>query len=135
LKFKVDDENGKPTAYEGSGTATFVHLQGKVLFLYVHAEKSALQWCRDESRRWADAIIAANPSTGEIAAREKRSSRSGFNWNKVLTNGLIGAVIGGIVGGLNALRKRKQRKAGQRKNRWLESDFSRQERRAPGTEG
>jgi len=112
LKFRANDESGKPTVFEGSATATFVHLQGKVLFLYVNAEKSALQWCRNESQRWADAIIAANPSTGEIAAREERSSRSGFNWNKVLTNALIGAVIGGIVGGLNVLRKRKQKKTG-----------------------
>ena len=80
-----------------------------MLFLYINAEKSALQWGRDESQRWADSIIAANPSTGEVAAREKRSSRSGFNWNKVLKNALIGAIVGGIVGGLNVLRKRKQK--------------------------
>jgi hypothetical protein len=108
LKFRVDDENGKPAVFEGVATGTFVHLQGKVLYLYVNAEKSALRWCREESQRWADAIIAANPSTGEIAAREKTSSRSGINWSKVLKNAIIGAVVGGVIGGLNVLRKKRR---------------------------
>jgi hypothetical protein len=110
LKFKVNDENGRPKVIEGVATATFVHVQGKVLFLYVYAEKSALQWCRDQAQRWAEAIIAANPSAGDIAKRE-RSSRRGFNWGKVGKNAVIGAVVGGIIGGLNVLRKRRQNKA------------------------
>jgi hypothetical protein len=40
LKYKANDEDGKPSVYEGVVTATFVHVQGKVLFLYANAEKS-----------------------------------------------------------------------------------------------
>jgi len=109
LKYKVDDENGRPLVFEVVGTATFVHVQGKVLFLYIYAEKSALQWCREQAQRWAEAIMAANPSTGDIATRE-RSRRRGFDWGKVGKNALIGAVIGGIIGGLNVWRKRKGNK-------------------------
>jgi hypothetical protein len=103
LKLKANDEGGKPSVYEGVVTATLVHLQGKVLFLYVNAEKSGLDWCRSESRNWANTVIAANPSVGEIAARE--SKRSGFDWNELF----IAGVVGGIIGALSWVFRKKNR--------------------------
>ncbi|MCI0748799.1 MAG: hypothetical protein L0Y58_25615 [Verrucomicrobia subdivision 3 bacterium] len=108
LKYKINDEQGKPSILEGVVTTTFVHIQGKVLFLYVNAEKSGLEWSRSESRKWADTVIAANPSTGDVAARESQSSGSGFDWNKVITKAIVGAVIGGLVGGLTYVFRKKR---------------------------
>jgi hypothetical protein len=108
LKYKINDKEGNPTDLEGVVTATFVHLRGKVLFLYVNAEKSGLDWCRSESRKWADSVIAANPSTGDIAARESEPSRTGFDWSKVFGTAIAGAIIGGIVGALGYLFKKKK---------------------------
>lgn len=109
LAYQFNDENGKSSTNEGVVTATFVHLRGKVLFLYVYAEKDALEWCRTEARKWTDAIIAANPSVGEVAFRENRKPRSGLDWSQAFTTGLIGAVIGGIYGTIRYAFKRKKR--------------------------
>jgi len=108
LKYKVNDEDGKPSVFEGVVTATFVHIQGKVLFLYANAEKSGLDWCRSESQKWADTVIAANPSTGDIAVRESRPSRTGFDWSKVFGKAVAGAIIGGIVGALGYVFRKKK---------------------------
>jgi hypothetical protein len=108
LKYKVNDEAGKPSVFEGVVTATFVHIQGKVLFLYANAEKSGLDWCRSESRKWADTVISANPSTGDIAVRESRPSRTGFDWSKVFGKAIAGAIIGGIVGALGYVFRKKK---------------------------
>lgn len=108
LKYKVNDEDGKPSVFEGVVTATLVHIQGKVLFLYANAEKSGLDWCRSESQKWADTVIAANPSTGDIAVRESRPSRTGFDWSKVFGKAVAGAIIGGIVGALGYVFRKKK---------------------------
>jgi len=107
VKYKINDEEGKPSFFEGIVTATLVHVQGKVLFLYVNAEKSGLDWCRTESRKWADAVIAANPSTGDIAARESKPSQGDFDWDKIFVKGILGAIMGGILGIIGYLSKRR----------------------------
>jgi RNA polymerase subunit RPABC4/transcription elongation factor Spt4 len=107
VKYKINDEEGKPSFFEGIVTATLVHVQGKVLFLYVNAEKSGLDWCRTESSKWADAVIAANPSTGDIAARESKHSQGDFDWDKIFVKGTLGAIMGGILGIIGYLSKRR----------------------------
>jgi len=97
LKYKVNDKNGTPVDFEGVVTATFVHLRGKVLFLYTNAEKAGLEWTRMESRRWVDAIIAANPSIGDVATREARAPKSGVDWGDVATSAIIGGIIGAVA--------------------------------------
>jgi hypothetical protein len=57
---------------------------------------------------WADAVIAANPSTGDIAVRESRPSRTGFDWSKVFGKAIAGAIIGGIVGALGYVFRKKK---------------------------
>lgn len=98
VRYNTSDEQGKSSVIEGVVTSTFVHLQGKVLFLYAHADKDSVEWSQSQSQKWADSIIAANPSTEDIAAREGGSSQLGFDWNRVLKKALIGAIIGGIIG-------------------------------------
>jgi len=60
VKYGSSDENGRPSVYVGVVTTTIVHLNGKVLTLMSIAEKSALQWSRAESRKWANMVVAAN---------------------------------------------------------------------------
>ncbi len=107
VKYKINDEEGKPSSFEIIGTSTIVHVQGKVLFLYVNAEKSGLDWCRSESRKWADAVIAANPSTGDIAARESKPFQDDFDWEKIFVKGFLVAIMGGILGIIGYLSKRR----------------------------
>jgi hypothetical protein len=108
VKFNMQDAQGKTVSHEGVVTATFVHVRGKILFLYSTAEKSALAWSKDQARKWSDAVIAANPSTGAIATAESAVPRSGFDWGKVAEKGAIGAGIGAVLGLIvHFLRKRK----------------------------
>jgi hypothetical protein len=101
-------ESGKPSNIEGVVTVSFVHLKGKVLFLYANAEKSGLEWSRAESKKWANTIIAENPSMGNVALREAAAAKHGFNWTSVGKNAILGAVIGGIIG-IFRMRNRKGR--------------------------
>jgi hypothetical protein len=116
--FKVNhnDDEGKSVVTERVATCTIVHVQGKVLFLYSKAEKSGLDWCRAESRKWADAVIVANPSTGDIAARESKPARKRFDWSKVFLKGIAGAVgfvvLGGIVEAVRYVSKKMKGQQG-----------------------
>lgn len=109
-KVNVKDENGKSSIYEEASTVTLVHLQGKVLFLYVFSEKKGLDWSRTESQKWADTVMAANPSVGAVAIREASSSRSGFDWSKVGSGTLAGAFAGLIIGTIGYVFKKARRK-------------------------
>lgn len=107
-KYQINDLSGKPEIFEGVVTATFVHVRGKVLYLYVNTEKKALEWSRTAAKAWAEQVIAANPSTGDTVERENKASKRGFDWNQVGTKALIGAVVGVLVAGVAALFRKKQ---------------------------
>lgn len=59
-KYSVNDENGRPAPFVATLTATFVHVEGKVLFLYCYGGEDDLEWTRDISKAWAEAILASN---------------------------------------------------------------------------
>ncbi len=44
-----------------SVTSTSLYVNQRVLFLYVYGGKDDLEWTRDQSRDWANAILSANP--------------------------------------------------------------------------
>lgn len=111
LKYNVNGADGKPVPFEGVVTATFVHVKGKVLFLYANAEKSGLEWSRVESKKWAAMVVAANPSAGNVAVEEARPQRSGIDWSEVARKGLIGGIIGGIIGLIGYFTKKKPAKS------------------------
>ena len=109
LNFNVDDGAGNIEPVESASTVTFVHVKGKMLMLYVYAEKSGLEWSRAAAKAWSDQIIAQNPSDAAEAAQEAKH-RSGFDWNSVLRSGIIGAIVGGLGGLLMVLFKKKKPK-------------------------
>lgn len=59
-KYSVNDENGRPVPYIATLTATFVHVKGKILFLYCYGDEDDLEWTREVSRTWANSILASN---------------------------------------------------------------------------
>lgn len=107
-KYGMTDLDGNPTTFEASITATFVHVKGKIVFLYAVGEKVDLQWTREASQAWAAAVVAANPSTGPVAEAERRPSRRGFDWGQVLKYAVIGAAVGGLIGAAIQLSRRKR---------------------------
>ena len=109
VKYNANVENGKPSVIEAVCTTTFLHLRGKVLFLYAYAEKPGLGWTRSGSERWADSIMAANPSVEASTGGEASSVGPGFNWGKVAQKALAGAIIGAIFGGVGYMFKKSRK--------------------------
>lgn len=99
IKYKANDESGKQISSVSVVTATFIHVKGKVLFLYASAEEGGLQWSRDISEQWSNAVIAANPSDVQSSVKEViPSAVTGIDWGKVGANTLGGAIIGLVIG-------------------------------------
>jgi len=107
VTYDLTDAAGKATNLAGVVTATFLHVRGKVLFLYVNGSEKDLEWTRATARSWAAAVIAANPSDARTLAEENRRSR-GFDWSRVGRSALIGAGIGGVIAVILQLSKRKK---------------------------
>lgn len=73
-KYDMMNENGNPAPFVAGGKATFVHVKGKVLFLYTYAEESGLEWSKQASQEWADAVVAANSSDHQATVKEALST-------------------------------------------------------------
>jgi hypothetical protein len=94
VKYNMNDASGNPASYVAVLTATFVHVKSKVLFLY----SSGLEWSRELSKQWADAVVAANPSDLQSSIKESLPSAvTGIDWSKVGAKAVAGAFIGLIV--------------------------------------
>ena len=79
-----------------SATSLVLHVQDKVLFLYVYAAKDDLEWTRATAAAMSDSIIAANPLTDD--ARRAIERPGGFDWGAVLTKALVAALFAGLFG-------------------------------------
>lgn len=64
VKYNMADKDGKPAEFVAAVTMTYVHVEDKFLILVTSAGISDLEWSRTASRKWVDAVIAANPSGG-----------------------------------------------------------------------
>ena len=90
-----------------SATATYVNVAGKVLFLYCYGPQGELEWTRNASKSWVDQIMNSNSKPPASS-----SGSRGWDWNKVIEKGIVGAVTGGlialIIGALSIFKKRKK---------------------------
>lgn len=99
VKYSMNDAAGNPAPFIAVVTATFTHVKGKVLFLYSYAEEAGLEWSQEASKRWASAVVAANPSDFQSSVKEfLPSAVTGIDWGKVGAKAVAGAFIGLIVG-------------------------------------
>lgn len=97
-KYEMKDQQGNTVPFVVVVTATIAHVKGKLLFLYSYAEESSLEWSKDASKQWAEAIIAANPSDEQTALKEAQTaSVVNIDWDKVGDKAIEGGIIGGIV--------------------------------------
>jgi len=89
-----------------AGTATFLNASGVVLFLYGYAPENELQWTRDASMNWAENVMASN---SQPPAKSPRGA--GFDKDKAMEKGIIGAITGGLaallIGIIVALKRKK----------------------------
>jgi len=98
VRYDMNDKEGGPAQFVAVVTSTFVHVRGKVLFLYSYAEESGLDWSRQASRHWASAVVEANPSDFQASISEAMPSAiSRFDWEKVGVHAVAGAFIALII--------------------------------------
>jgi hypothetical protein len=109
VKYDMNDPAGNPAPYVAVVTASFTHVKGKVLFLYSYAEETGLEWSRETSKQWANAVIAANPSDLQTSVKESLPSTvTGMDWRGVGAKAVGGAIIGLILGLIGwAVNRRK----------------------------
>lgn len=60
MKSDIVAESGQSFSEVNAATTTFVHVRGRLLFLYVNGSKDDLEWTRARSKEWAMAVLAAN---------------------------------------------------------------------------
>lgn len=109
VKYDMVDELGNPAPFVSVVTATFVHIKGKILFLYSYAEESDVEWSRNASKQWAEDLIRLNPLTNQDTFSENAPSViTGIDWGNVLLKAIAGAAIGLFIGLLSWARNRKK---------------------------
>lgn len=97
-QYRMNDEFGDPFDFIVTVTATFVHVNGRVLFLYAYGAEDDLAWTREAAKAWAADIIAANPQAARAGVSSARTG-GGFNWAKIIAAGVLGGIVV-LIGGL-----------------------------------
>lgn len=82
-----------------SNTTTLLYVNHRILFLYVYGGKDDLEWTREQSKSWANAILGANPESAQLAQSIRTSDhRSGIDWGRVAGKAIVGGILALIVG-------------------------------------
>lgn len=89
-------EDGTPFTFTVSCTAAMVHVNGKIIYVYVYGGEEDGQWTRQTNAQWVDAILALNPTAEIIVPGKEREPW----WRSAVRFGVVGGLIGGIVGGI-----------------------------------
>lgn len=87
--------NGRVENVPIAVTMNVVDVRGKALFLYVYGDGQDLEWTRRAAHDWAEAVFAANPSTGTVESTHPFGG-GGFDFGKMLGKIVAGALIAGI---------------------------------------
>ena len=97
-QYQMNDEFGEPFDFIVTVTATFVHVNGRLLFLYAYGGEDDLAWTREAAKAWTADIIAANPQSARAGVSSAGRS-GGFNWAKIIAAGVLGGIVV-LIGGL-----------------------------------
>ncbi|MCL2872256.1 MAG: hypothetical protein FWF41_04660 [Betaproteobacteria bacterium] len=106
IKYGFNNPSGKASAETTAATIAFVHIKGKILFLYSFGEENDIEWSRNASKQWSTAVISANPGNSLTLINEA----TGFNWGEIAANGIRGAIWGLIVYAIMVLIKRRRKR-------------------------
>lgn len=110
VKYDMKDENGNPSPFVSVVTTTFIHIKGKVLFMYSYADESSLEWSKMMSAEWTKKTVKANPSDLEYSIKESLPAPiSRIDWAQVGVKALAGAFIGLIIGLISWLVNRNKK--------------------------
>lgn len=98
-KYQLTDKNGEVTTSDVTMTTTFLLVKGRLFTLNAYGEVDALEWTREASKDWADAILAANPPDETSIAIESGAAKSQqpIDWLRLLVTSLVGAALWGVI--------------------------------------
>jgi len=88
-------ESGEDFSEVVSATSSLVYVNRRLMFLYVYGDKNDLEWTQSISKAWAESIVASNTES-EIRTSSQQTSR-GFNWDRVLSKGIGGAISAAFI--------------------------------------
>ena len=97
-----------------AASATFIHVSGKILFLYSYGAKEDLEWTRTAAKTWAEDSMKANVSKSiskpntVYKQNSKLVTNSGYDWERLMNKSIIG-VVGGLLILLFLFFKKKKR--------------------------
>ncbi len=103
IKSGLTAEGGTNQMMVCGGALVLVNYQ--LLFMYSYSQyrdESDRRWVEQATSAWADAVRAANPDDPKVAA----TASSGWG-HGVLRTALIGAIIGGLVGLIGSLLRKR----------------------------
>lgn len=96
-QYRMNDEDGEPFDFIVTVTATFVHVNGRVLFLYAYGSEDDLDWTREAAKAWTADIIAANPQAARAGMSATRRG-AGFDWTRIIAVGVLGGIVMLVAG-------------------------------------
>ena len=92
---------GQQLDYVMAGATSFIWINGRILYAYVYSlynSSGDLDWVRTASSRWVDKIQIANfDQAASTRADSRNSGGLGFDWNRVIEKGVVGAGVGGLL--------------------------------------
>jgi hypothetical protein len=109
ISANVSIKNQEAVAAKSAVTLTYALIKSKIILLYCTGSESDLEWTRNESLKWVEAVISANPSSEAVLNRENATKRSLIDWSQVGGRTLIGAVVGSVIGLFLHFSKKKQK--------------------------
>ena len=90
-----------------SATATYINVEGKILFLYCYGPQEDLEWTRSASKAWAGMVMASNSQPPSHSPGSR-----GIDWGKVFGKGGIGVIVGGLIALVSWVFSRFKKKNG-----------------------
>ena len=104
-KYSLTDQT-RDEGYLVSGATNVLHVGNRIVFAYVYAtyeSEDDRQWVRQVSGQWSAEILAGNPDSPHLVALAQR-----IDWGRVGDKALIGAIIGGVIGVIITIRRRRK---------------------------
>jgi hypothetical protein len=99
LKYNIDTGAGEPTSMIVAATTTLAHVRGKVLYLYCFADEADLDWTKEVSKSWAEAVVAENPSDLGTAVDELLPPAvARVKWLAAGIVLILGAILASVLG-------------------------------------
>jgi len=112
LQTNLITSGGVAEEYVNTTTAAVVHVNGKLLFVYVYGGKKDLDWTRITTREIVDSMLSNATKAPVVSPASARDSgyAAGVEWGRIAAKAVAYGILGLIVAGIAALWRRLTKK-------------------------